>query len=207
MLSGHVGLTSVEELEAFELAMVKFVDEAGDALLAVDLVLRRFVDWLRNEQPLRLHQAHLASMERIAEARSALQRKRLARVGDRPPDTTEEEEALRQAIRRRETIEQQIEMTKRWGRLIEQPLSEYRSQSQQLSAMIEGNPPACVAFLQHACRSAREYLAVEAPTSVDDVATPSMARRPIDPSRVDDAVRPILPTEPARSPEADDDLS
>ena len=98
----------LEELERFRQSLVGFVDAATDALLLVDMEVRRFVEWIRHEQPRLLHQQHLQSMEEVAQAKAALNRKRLGKVDDREPDVTEERDALRRAQRKQEYLEERI---------------------------------------------------------------------------------------------------
>ena len=175
-MSSSVRVMSLEELERFREAMVGFVDAASDALLLVDMEVRRFVEWIRHEQPRILHQQHLNSMEEVAQAKNALNRKRLGKVDDREPDVTEERDALRRAQRKQEYIEERIKNVKKWGQIIDQVVDDYNGEARQLSNLVEGNPPASVGFLDRAIEQLHAYLEVEAPRSSSPDATSSMAR-------------------------------
>ena len=167
---------SLEELERFREAMVGFVDSASDALLLVDMEVRRFVEWIRHEQPRLLHQQHLQCMEEVAQAKNALNRKRLGKVDDREPDLSEERDALRRAQRKQEFIEERMKNIKKWGQLIDQVVDDYNGEARQLSNLVEGNPPAIVGFLDRAIEQLHAYLEVEAPRSSSPEGSSSMAR-------------------------------
>lgn len=156
--------------------MVSFVEAASDSLLQVEMEVRRFVEWIRHEQPRLLHQQHLQSMEEVSQAKIALNRKRMSKVDDREPDLIEEREALRRAQRKQEYIEERIKNVKKWGQVIEQVVDEYQGEARQLGNLLEGNPPHIVGFLDRAIEQIQAYLEIEAPRSSIDEPTGSMAR-------------------------------
>jgi hypothetical protein len=164
MMSPQVQVRDIEEVERFRGALVTFLAAAGDSLLAVDMELRRFVDWLRGEQPRRLDRAYIDSMEKVAQARTALQRKMIVLPGERHPDLIEEQKALRQAQHRREDLETRIANVRRWTRIIEPILDDYRGEARQLANLVEGDPAASLRFLDSALAQLHAYLDVAVPT-------------------------------------------
>lgn len=187
-MSTSVKVTSLEELEAFHAAVATFVDQANDALLAVDMETRRFVDWLRHDRPRFWHQAQQRCSDELAEARAALMRKKLRKMDDgREPDTTEEEKTLRQAKRKQEFIEERIANTRKWGQLIDRPVDEYVGQARQLGMLLDGDPPPMVRLIRGALASLEAYLAVQAPqTGADSNPLPSGHGRALDSKSVPD---------------------
>ncbi len=160
----QVQVHRVEEIEHFRVALVTFLAAAGDSLLLVDLELRRFSDWLRSEQPRKLDRQYTMSLERVAEARAALGRKMIVLPGERRPDIIEEQKAVRQAERRRDEIEAQRESVKKWARLIEPILDDYRGEARQLANLIEGDPAPSLRFINAILADLRAYLEIPLPT-------------------------------------------
>lgn len=156
-------VTSVEEVERFYAALIQFLDAAGDALLAVDTDVRRFLDWLHHEHPRALREARNRVAEEIEEARNALNRKRLSQTGDRKPDTTEEEEMLRRAKRKEAILQEKMEATKRWSRIIERSIDDYRGSARQLGMLVEGDPPPIAAHMKQSLERLGRYLEAQAP--------------------------------------------
>lgn len=177
-MSSSIRITSFEELQRFRQSLVTFVEAASDSLLQVEMEVRRFVEWIRHEQPRLLHQQHLQSMEEVAQAKIALNRKRMSKVDDREPDLIEEREALRRAQRKQEYIEERIKNVKKWGQVIEQVVDEYQGEARQLGNLLEGNPSHIVGFLDRAIEQIQAYLEIEAPRSSVDESMGSMARSP-----------------------------
>lgn len=163
----------IEDIEQFRTALIQFLSAAEDSLLAVDLELRRFVDWLRAEQPRRLDRAYIDSMEKVAQARTALQRKMILLPGERPPDIIEEQKALKLAQRRREDLEDRIKQVRKWARMIEPILDDYRGESRQLANMIEGDPPPALRFIDTALAQLRAYLDVPHPDNPTPTTSPA----------------------------------
>jgi hypothetical protein len=167
-VSSSVKVASLEELRDFAAAVAAFVDQANDALLAVDMETRRFVDWIRNEQPRRWRQAQQQCNDEVAQANAALVRKKLHKRDDgREPDATEELKALRKAKQRLEYVEEKIAQTRKWGKLIDQPVNEYIGQARQLGVLLEGDPPSVLRFLRAAIAGIESYMEVEAPRTAD----------------------------------------
>ncbi len=105
------------------------------------------------------------SIQRLAEARAALGRKMIVLPGERRPDIIEEQKAVRQAERRRDDIETRRENVKKWARLIEPILDDYRGEARQLANLIEGDPAPSLKFINAILADLRAYLDVPLPTS------------------------------------------
>jgi hypothetical protein len=188
-LSQQVQVHRIEEIERLRAALATFLAAADDSLLAVDLELRRFVDWIRGEQPLRLERQHRQSLEQVAQAKGALARKRLVLPGERSPDTIEEEKALRLAQQRCADLEERRASVKRWAQLVEPIIDDYRGEATQLAHWLEGNPPSSLRFLDGVLNQLRAYLEVQPSVSsspAPTVASPALisdntdGERPID---------------------------
>ncbi|MCS7167540.1 MAG: hypothetical protein RMI91_05940 [Gemmatales bacterium] len=153
---------SVEELERLRSALVQFKHEAGAALSSVALVAERAQVWL--EQQERFWKQEIRKREEaVSEARLELQRRRMMEILGRPPDTTEQEKALRRAQARLQEAEQKLRAVKAW--LVQWPraLNEYRPIGQRLADFVEIEMLQLLAWLQGRIEALQGYLATRPP--------------------------------------------
>src|SRR4051812_12480026 len=112
-MSESARVTALAALEDFRAALCGFQVEGRQSIEAVAMEVRRAFDWLA-EQKESWQRAVRERGEDVVEAKNALERKKLFKLWDRPPDTTEEEEALRRARHRLEEAEDKVEACRRW---------------------------------------------------------------------------------------------
>ncbi len=105
----------IDLIERFRDGLVTFCDAAVDSLCAAELDARKTAEWLERDGVLRWQKALRDRYDEVAMAKSALARKLLRGVNDRPPDETEEKKALRRAELRKEEAEIKLEKLKRLG--------------------------------------------------------------------------------------------
>jgi hypothetical protein len=91
----------------------------------------------------------------------------MMKMGDRPPDCSEQEEALARARQRLAYAEEKLERVRRWQRQFPQALVDYEGPANQLVGMIEGDLPKADALL------AQKIAALEAYTQIASEAPPS----------------------------------
>lgn len=151
-------VTSLEALIDFRAALATFAADAREALGAVDMETRRTLDWL--EDQLKHWEAAVRRGEdRVFQAKSELVRRRMMRIGDRPPDCTEQEEALELAREALAHAEEQAEKTERWlRRLLPEALLDYRGPAGQMAGTIEGELPRALALLERKIEALEAYL-------------------------------------------------
>jgi hypothetical protein len=138
---------SLDALVDLKATLCTFTSEAREALSAVEMEIRRNQVWLDGQL------AHWRDMVRrcedeVFQARQELTRRRMMRIGDRPPDTTEQEEALQLAQARLAHAEDKVETTRRWLRVLPQAIIEYEGPARQLSGMLEADMPKADALLE-----------------------------------------------------------
>jgi hypothetical protein len=154
---------SLDRVEEFRLGMVNTLEICNKALDEIQFEARRFVDWIEHEQRRYWEQMIRKSMEEIAEAKNALNRKRLSKTDGRPVDTIEEEKALRLAKFRNETAIEKLELVKKFSRKVMEAYQEYEGQARNLGDLVEGKPAPPLAALDRIIEALKAYLEVTAP--------------------------------------------
>jgi hypothetical protein len=156
-------VTSLEALIDFRTALAAFGGEVREALSSVDMETQRTLDWVNDQ--LKHWQAAVRRWEdRVFQAKSDLVRRRMLRIGDRPPDCTEQEEALELARENLAHAEEQAEKTEHWLRVVlPEALLEYQGPGGQLATTIELDLPRALAVLEHKIAALEAYLQTTAP--------------------------------------------
>jgi hypothetical protein len=112
---------------------------------------------------------HWTAMVRKAEdllfqAKTELARRKMMRIGDRPPDTTEQEEAFKKAQARLEICEEKLAATKKWQRAWPEAVREYQGPARQLLFLLESELPRMQAFLERKVAALEAYMQVTRPS-------------------------------------------
>jgi hypothetical protein len=161
-MSQAARVLSVATLESLREALTAFADQAKDVLFAVDCEVRRTGEWL--EDQLRYWQAEVRRCEdRLHEAKQELARRKIMRVGDRPPDCTEQEKAVRRAVQALEHAEEKRERTRQWVRDLPRAVTDYESRARQMMTLAEGDVPRACALLERKAEALEAYLALQKP--------------------------------------------
>ena len=161
-MSGSANVTSIESLGQLRAALCTFGEKAADALLAADAEIHRTVDWLDDQIGYWKHEVRRWEDE-VFRARTELSRRRMLRIGDRPPDCTEQEEALEHARQALVHAEDQVETTRRWQRLWQEAMTEYSGPVGQFKSLLEGELPRAIALLERKIESLDAYVGLVAP--------------------------------------------
>ena len=152
--AAHV--TSVQGMADFQAALQSFADRAKDVLTTADLELRRLMDWLV-EQAQRFQGEIRAAENAVWEAKTELTRKRMMRIGDRKPDTIDQEKALARAEAWLEHSQEMLERTRRWQRQFPEHLLDYEGPARQLKFLLESDTPKASAFLTQKIEALEKY--------------------------------------------------
>ena len=115
---------AVDRLADFKAALQIFADKAKDAMSGNQMEIRRSLDWLDSQ--LALWKAEIRKAEdAVVQAKNELQRRKMMRISDRPPDTTAQEKELRKAQARLAYAEERRDNTKSWLRKMPDEIEEY----------------------------------------------------------------------------------
>jgi hypothetical protein len=155
--SAHV--TATEPLVHFQGDLASFSHEAKEALLAVEMEIQRAEGFIDDQ--LKYWQAYVRKAEdRVFQAKSELARRKMMRIGDRPLDCTEQEEALQKAEARLEYAEEKLAATKRWAREWPEAVREYLGPARQLTSVLEIDLPRMQVFLNQKIAALEAYAQV-----------------------------------------------
>jgi chromosome segregation ATPase len=171
--SAHVA--SIQILVDFQAALCTFSAEAREILSCAQMAVTRTQDWLE-------HQAHLWQAEvrrcedAVSAARTELARRKMIRIGDRAPDCTEQEKALRRALQRLDEAETKLATTRRWLPQLRRDIEEYTGATHQLSGFLEGEHPRALALLQMKIDALEAYVHLAGSVTKEQV--PSMRLAP-----------------------------
>jgi hypothetical protein len=138
---------SIQMLHEFRASLVTFREESGQALGAVEVEIRRMIDWLTHDQ-LKYWQVEMRRREDVVgEARADLNRCLMATASEGVPSCSDQKKALEKAKRRLTEAQEKLEKVKQWSRVVEQEVSEYRGPAQSLGNLLDGALPTGLALL------------------------------------------------------------
>jgi hypothetical protein len=158
------GVRSISALEEFKAILANFETEAKEALAVTDMAVRRSLEWFQHDLLKHWQSEFRKREEAVTNARAELERCRMQSFGDRTPDCTDQKVALKKAQLRLEEAEQKIKAVKKWSRILEEEVGEYRGPSQELGNIIAGELPKAVADLNRMLAALAAYMSVTAPS-------------------------------------------
>lgn len=153
--AAHVNAT--EALIEFRAGLCTFADLAKDALSTVDMEIQHTMAWL-GDQANHWQAAIRQAEDEVFQAKNELARKRMMRIGDRRPDTTDQEKTLEKAKARLEFAQTKLAACKRWLRVLPEEVNEYAGPARQLQGLLEGRFPRMIAYMEGKIRSLEAYL-------------------------------------------------
>lgn len=153
---------SLDVFQDVRAAYAKFGDSGRNALIAVDLEIRRMLDWLEKDQVGYWKGEIRRREEKLNEAKTALHRKRITATFGNVASDSEEILMVRRAQAKLEQAEAKLKEVKQWYLTVEQEVSEYRGPSQQLANVLDSGVPRALGALDRMVESLESYLAVAA---------------------------------------------
>lgn len=162
-MSDSARVTSIDALRDWKEALCVFQAEAGEALCATDMEIRRFQDWLA-EQTKHWQNEVRRREDLVVIARSDLVRKKmLVTPTGREPDATEQEKALRKAQALLRHAEEMVERARKLAPVVHRAIEEYQAPARRLGATLDGDFPRALALLDAKLASLEAYLSTQAP--------------------------------------------
>lgn len=170
---------SIHMLHEFRAVLVRFREDSSQALGAVEVEIRRMIDWLTHDQ-LKYWQAEIRRREdAVGEARADLNRCLMSSAADGVPSCSDQKKALEKAKKRLEEAQGKLEKVKQWSRIVEQEVSEYRGPAQSLNNLLDGDVPIALALLDRKIATLEAYADIMpgggSTNSVTSTAAPSSA--------------------------------
>lgn len=157
-MSDSAKVKSVDALREFRAALLTFIDDARNALTAVDMENRRVSNWVNNTQKFYWINEVKRRREKENEIRSELHRKKLAGGNE-----SEAKEAVRIAKARLREAEEKVEIVRKSGPILQHAIDEYLGQARPLGDMLTGDLEKAVAKLENMARALEAYLATSLP--------------------------------------------
>ena len=150
---------SVDGLVVFQQGLAHFEEKAKDALLTVDMDLRRTQEWIAEMYQWWQTEVRQAE-DALQQAMLELKRKKMMKIGDRTPDTSEEEKQARKCKARLEHAEDKVERCKHWSRAFPEAMLDYEGPGRQLKTQVENGIPTMCAMLEQKIATLQQYQAM-----------------------------------------------
>ncbi len=162
MSTAHV--QSVPALVDFLNALTIYVAESKQGLMAMNMEIRRAVDWVAVDRAQYWKGEIRRAMDAVARAKDDLHNARIfKRMDDYVPSCIDEKKALQRAQQRLETAERKAEAVQRWGRAIQHELNEFTGRMAQFSMMLDADLPKAVASLERVLDALDRYTSMSGP--------------------------------------------
>lgn len=167
-MSGPAQVRSVDAIEAFRLALVRFEQRAQDALETLTGEVRRADDWLRTDRPPHWKEQVRLAAEAAHKAKVDLDRCLMyPLIEGQRPSCREERDELKKAQARLDYCREKTEVVKRWKRELHHELFEFEGRLSAMREMLETEIPLAHAKLKQIMRSLENYQIEKPPESRD----------------------------------------
>jgi hypothetical protein len=151
---------SIDAIREFREALGNFIDDARNALTAVEMENRRINEWVKNTQRLYWINEVKRRREKMNEIRGELHRRKLSGAGD-----TEAKEAVRVANARLREAEEKVEIVKKAAPMLQHAIDEYLGLARPLGDMLTGELENCMGLLARMADALDDYIRVSAPSN------------------------------------------
>jgi hypothetical protein len=195
----QASVQSIDAVRDFRAALCVFAEAATSAMSSTSLECQRFSDWINHEQ-VKYWQSELRRREeQVTEAKSSLNRKRIAATFGDPPRDSEEQALLKKAIRRLEEAQDKVKKLSKWRQLVDRAVTEYIGQSQQMTNFLDGELPKTIALFERLIDRLEEYAGIVRPDAAASSTSPTVSFA----QPVAAPLTPAAETPPAEGPPAE----
>jgi hypothetical protein len=154
-------------IDDFRAALCTFVTESRQSVAALEMEVRRAVEYISHDQAKFWQAETRRGQERVQAAKIAMHNaKTFKTIGNHTPSLVEEKKELEKQQRRLKHVEDKIEAVRYWSRIAEQAFREYQATLAQFVSMLDGDLPKSVSTLERVSRALERYMALAAPESV-----------------------------------------
>jgi len=162
IMSEFARVTSIDALRDFRADLCTFGERAKNGLSTVQMAIQRTLDWLDGQAKHWQREARYWD-DAVNSARTELARRKMIRIGDRAPDTTEQEKILRAAQHRLEEAEAKLKITRRWLPEFQRAVDEYLGPARQFGGFLEAEHPRALTVLQQKIEALEAYIQIAPP--------------------------------------------
>jgi hypothetical protein len=205
MMSQGAQVGSIAAIEAFQAALAKYIDESQQALVMIDLEIRRAVDWVRVDRAEYWKHEIRRSTEAVNRAKDELHRCiSFKSMENYTPACVDERKALQRAQQRLQHAEQKAEAVRKWSRAMQHELNEYAGRIVQFNAGLEGDIPKAMATLGRILATLDRYMTTTAPRPLSEsaIARPGALHEPEATVSESSMARPVDQPDPSAAVES-----
>jgi hypothetical protein len=167
-MSQSANVTSIEAIKEFRASLCRFGEDVKNALGAVEMEIRRSLDWILHEQPAYWQMQIKRRKEELSQAQAELFRRRLqAKPGSEVRDT-EQKETVRITQRRLIDAEEKLQRVKKWAPVFQHAVSEYQARARPTGDMIEGDLRVALQLLDRMTAALDAYVGMAPPSTPKD---------------------------------------
>lgn len=164
-MSNQAAVHSIDALKELRAALAVFAEESLEALGAVEMEVRRTLQWLQHDRRLYWQDQIKRRREKMAAAQAELFRRQLAKRPDSSPSCVEQKELLRKAEASFQEAEMRLLMVKKWEPALQQALFEYHGSVRRIKSLSSGDVPRALARLERMIVALEAYLRVPVPST------------------------------------------
>jgi hypothetical protein len=169
---------SLDALRRFRAGLLSFAAASDEGLTALNMELRRGMEWLLEEQPSFWSCEQRRLSDEVLEARVALSRCRGMALPGEVAACSEQKQALEKALTRLRHAEDKAKATKLWGRVVEHEAHEWQARTTQFAGILERELPRAISFIDRAIVSLEAYLNSPTSGNVSTAPTPPVSNPP-----------------------------
>ena len=164
-MSTQADVRSIDSLKELRVALALFNEEALGALGAVDMEVRRTMQWLQHDRREYWQNQIKRRREAVAMAKAEVFRRKLAKTADYTPAMSEQKELLRRTEASLAEAEARASLVKKWEPALRQAALEYRASTRRIANFASGDIPRAAALLERLIDTLESYLRVSVPSS------------------------------------------
>jgi hypothetical protein len=163
-MAGSAKVESIDSLKALRRTLFKFAEAANVALSDAESELTRTLMWVENEQTQYWTSQIRKRADMVSRCAEAVRMKQLfTDAAGRRPSAIDEIKALEKAKRALEVAQQKLANCKRWQRLLEKEVQNYRGTVQRFATTVQADLPVVAARLHNAIVQLERYVSLGMP--------------------------------------------
>ncbi|MEK6247271.1 MAG: hypothetical protein N2C12_03770 [Planctomycetales bacterium] len=165
-MSISANVNSLESIQDFKLALVKFAEIAKESIDSQKMELNRAAEWF-GQQPVLWQQQTQQGWNTLSEARATLQRCQMNKVAGHQPTCQDEKKAVEKTKRFVQHAEDMVEASRLWAQKLQHEFHEYDGRLSRLDTNCRANIPHALATIDHLIASLEKYATSRMPSTAD----------------------------------------
>ena len=167
-MSSQADVRSIEALNDFRVAMALFAEDTLGALGAVDMEIKRTVQWLQHDRKAYWAEQIKRREQAVAAAKAEVFRRQLAKTTHSTPAQSEQKEQLRRAEASLRDAEMRSDLVKKWEPALQQALLEYHASTRRIKDLAAGDVPRATALLERMVLALEGYVNATGPAGAGE---------------------------------------